>query len=457
MRISHLTAFGLVLLLQAGGAEAAFSTAGASTGCLPKIEGPIAATAQSRPYVPANARVSGVDVNAPPAGYVAEEYFISCTVKGTAYKTLINVMHPADPKGASGFVIVEPWHGGNNWAIYSKVKPYLARKGHAHVTVVARPSVMKNFIKTADAKRYATLSLPNDPITESEVLAQAGALLKSGGVKGLNARRVILAGHSSTGAATRRYIADEQGKAKFDGKSVYDGYFPAQGAVSEVGKNGLSARIPDIDVPVIELQGERELMIGFTRGATEIVYRRPDGPLYRLYEIPGMSHEPTRDYSEITIPTGDPATWVCERKERSSFPQREVFAAALDLLVRWIDTGKAAPHAPLIQVQADGRNVMRDAYGNAKGGWRTPGFEVPVATHYAIAGPYPVGKQNGARCDWIASDKPLDKAQLTKLYASHEDYVAKTDKSVDALVAGGWLLKDDAATFRAEARAAKVP
>lgn len=75
-----------------------------------------------------------------------------------------------------------------------------------------------------------------------------------------------------------------------------------------------------------------------------------------------------------------------------------MISAALDNLVRWIDKGVAAPRAPRIETLDEGRTVVRDAHGKAKGGVRTPYLDVPVATYNVTSTTAPTDPQT-ARCD----------------------------------------------------------
>jgi Alpha/beta hydrolase domain len=434
-----------------------FSTAGAQQGCLPKLEGPIPSTSRSKAYS---------RLETPPKGYLEEEFFISCDVQGKPYKTLVHIVRPTDAASASGILIVEPWHFGNNWTIFNSLKAYLVLHHDSTMIVVARYGLAEKFMKPADPARYGSLSLPDLPLTASEVLAQAGALAKLRRIPGLVVRHMILAGHSETGARTRQYILDEHDRARVNGKSVYDGYFPNQAAVGETEGQ---VPVPETDVPVIEIQGERELIADFQRGKGQVIYRRPDGPNYRLYEVPGMSHVSTRvlpadfnaNYGTVVGESSakayaNPAGWNCDSPNFTPFPLPEVKAAALDNLVRWVDQGIPAPHAPQIETADEGRSIKRDRFGNALGGVRTVYLDVPIATYTSINGAYPKNP-NGPRCDHIGSYKPFTREQLQSLYPTHEDYVRKFNARLDELVSEHWYLPEDAQALRAEAARAAVP
>ena len=439
---------GLALFLAANVSPpvAAQTVSGIST-----VEGPVPATAQSPIY-------NRVDL--PAAGAVEKEFFISGRVLGGNYKTLLHIRLPKAPVRQSGIVMVEPWHPGNLWPLYAKVSEYEAREGHVAVIVVGNPLLLDNVIKVKNPARYGDLSLPGKgtrtvaetpagDTTEFEILQQAAELIRRGKLPGVNARKVILGGMSQTAGVVRAYIAFEHEQPNV--KSSYDGYFPEQAA-----KGSYHKPLPDLDVPVMEMQGERELLVLHMRGLVPAPYERPDGPLYRLYEVPGMPHVATRGR-----PEGGGAS--CSGHTRSDYPTFAVYSAVLNKMVAWVDRGIAAPHVSRIATDADGREIMRDPFGNARGGYRTSYLDVPTATYHATWGSYYM-QANGepsdaeaARCDKMGWVEPLSQDQLHKLYSSHDDYVAKVNKSLDGLVAQGLILPEDARDLREEARLARIP
>lgn len=423
--------------------------AAAAASCAPQIEGPVPVTATSKPY-------SKVDL--PDAGATEEEFFLSCDVTAGHYKTLIHVNLPK--AAGSGIVVVEPWHPGDLWPLYAKVSEYEARAGHVHVVVVGNPFLLDTAIKKQNPARYGSLTIPGTgarsvaqtpagQTAEFEILAQVGAFIKSGGLPGVKARKVILGGMSQTGGVTRAYIAWEHPGP--GAKSVYDGYFPEQAA-----GGSYKTPIPDLDVPVVELQGEREMMVSLNHELVPIPYRRADGPLYRLYEVPGMPHVATRGR-----PEGGGTN--CSGHTHTDFPTFYVYGATLKNLINWVDKGIAAPHVARIKTEVGGREIMRDSAGNALGGYRTSYVDVPKATYHATWGDYYLmadGKPSDAaaqRCDkmgWIA---PLSSERLKKLYPTHADYVSKVGKSLDGLVKAKLMLPEDAKDLRDEANQAKIP
>ncbi len=384
---------------------------------------------------------SELSVFPPPPGFVWEQYVIEGSIGQHAFKTLLQIVQPRDPGVASRVAVLEPWHRAGYWTLYSKVQRYLAREHHSAAMVVANPKVLESFIKPSNPGRFDDLFLPDLENTDSEVIAQAGALIKSGAFDGVHPRSVVLGGQSTEGYWVRRYIQQEHGRALFDGASVFDGYYPAQSALSS--PRGV---IADLNVPVIEVQGESELLRSFAKGRSGADYRREDAEFYRLYEVPGMPHVCTRRGASAERL----ASMTCECSNWSDFPLFEVHHACLDNLIAWVDRGVPATSAPRIETNEDGSVIIRDEFGNARGGLRTSYFEVPKATIHATCGPTPEDF-SGDRCDFLAWEEPFDASTLTRLYRSREVYASKVNAALDELVARRWYLEDDARELRDEA------
>jgi hypothetical protein len=408
-----------------------FAATGAAADTLARVE-PM--TPESRPYVRAPL----------PVGYTEDEVAVETFVSsGGQFRTIVDIRRPADPRHASGVVVVEPWHPGDLWPVQATTSAYVARSGIVSIVVATSPAVEK-ILKRADPKRYAEVDIPEG--SETEILTQTVYLLKNGSIPGVKATKVILAGYSNTAAVVRAYLAAAYPPGQPPNKRLYDGYLVGQTAV---GTKPVAIR--DIGVPVIEMEGESELIRTFARGGDSVGYRREDGALYRLYEVPGLSHLASRDEGE-----GDPIRWRCAHPERSQYPHRETWSAVLNLLVRWVADGKPAPHAARIETADGGRTLVRDAYGNAQGGVRSVVLEAPTAVIMPVGENAPTDPKTG-RCDMVGWQTPLTPAQLSALYPDHAAYVKKVDASATRLVQSGWLLPEDAERLKADAKVAKVP
>jgi hypothetical protein len=151
--------------------------------------------------------------------------------------------------------------------------------------------------------------------------------------------------------------------------------------------------------------------------------------------------------------------------EPTYFPVRYAFDAAWRILDNWARNGVAAPHGAPLELKPNNggpflpaQSFVTDAYGNAKGGVRTPYVDVPTARW---VGPkveaYTVPEPGKMPCILEVHKYPLKEPELQRLYSTHEAYVAKVRASVEALEAQHWLTPEDGAAIVQEARESKVP
>jgi Alpha/beta hydrolase domain len=423
------------------------TTSGGSP-CVPSVEGPVSVTTGSQPYTPAL-------VPALPPGWVDQEFFISCASPQITYRTSVSVRRPANAHVASGIAVVEPLHSGGIFGVLTNTQPYLVAHGDVHIGVAANTDVAQRLVKSADPDRYATLSVPTASDAENEILAGVGAVLHQPHDALLPDIRVtdaILGGWSQTSVQVRSFIASSAARATVNRRRVYDGYFPAQPAVGTGGGAKLGP-IPDIGVPVLELQGERELLVTVQIYGS-LGYRRPDGATYRLYEVPGMSHinyepdDPVSAYARSLQCNWPPGA------APSTFKQTQVWAMGLDNLVRWVAHGIPAPRAQRIELKSDGKTVVRDKNGNALGGVRTIFVDVPTATIMPTS--LAPGGVVANPCAYVGYQLDFPQTKLEQLYRNHPGYVASVMTDSNKLVGEHWLLPASASALIAEAKGSSV-
>lgn len=421
-----------------------------SDGGLPRIEGPIPPAEDSVPYVPETAE----------DGYTDEEFFVSGTAMGESYTTHFNVLRPTDPDEASGSVVVEPTHESGFWAVRSTAIEYLTRAGHATIAISSSPTVVENVVRAHDEEndqdRYADLSIPERDGIESAILGQFGVLLRTEGIPDTSVETPVLGGFSNTGAKTRAYIDARHERARIDGDPVFEGYFPGQTAVGT-----FPEALPDLDVPVVELQGEREVISTLARNPDGLTYRREDGENYRLYEVPGLPHLSTRVEDPVfpaaaigqscspIVPDVDGLN--ADETTVSDFPLAHEWHVALDHLIEWAQTGTAPPRADRIEVDGNGE-VVRDEHGNAVGGKPNPYVEVPSAAYASLSSFAVPEDETPVRCDMVGHRIPFTDEKLERLYGDQDGYVAAFTDRLDELVSEGWYLERDAEELGAEAR-----
>jgi hypothetical protein len=351
----------------------------------------------------------------------------------------------------------------------------LVSRGHHHgyAAVASQKIALDTHVKASDAKRYESLEIPDpdggapsDPVewgnpsamavhmrelerqgpVSNVILSQVGALLKGnrsdGPLAGLTVTHLIMGGSSQTGGTTLRFIRDAHQAARMaDGSPVYDGYFPTlSGGPEPVGRR---------DVPVVHALGEGDIM-----GGRPLGYRRPnsDDPddRFRLYEVVGSSHVPTRgaksaaEIFPLLADASDPDDQL------SQFPSAMVYFAALHNLVEWVTKGVRPPAAEPITTDGNGE-IVRDDRGNALGGVRLTYVQVPFSRFIARS---PGGDMFRGM---IGQQVPFSREVLAALYPTHEGYVTQVRDCLDTLVRDRWIFEDDAAELLAEAESAPIP
>jgi hypothetical protein len=375
-------------------------------------------------------------------GYVQEEWFISGTASGKRYTTRMLVRRPADPAKFSGIIIAESIRSTGIRTIWS-LQDYLVRSGAAYVEIGANYLGMNNVVKPSSPERYATIDMPEIQGGVfghvMEIIAQGGMLLKTspkdGPFSGFRVRKIILGGCSEQGLIVRQYMRDGHPIYRMaDGKSIFDGYFPAcvadwpEQAILVNGQPFANFTPGPIEVPVINLTGQQEVEAWpefgrkFERADSDAPHDR-----YRVYEVAGMGHGLVR--SRTTCAAG---------QQPSGFASQYVAANALDKLIRWVDRGIAPPKADRLVAERRNGPIRKDGHGNALGGLRSVQVDVPIAAYFTGVG----------LCTY---EVPFAAERLAQMYGAPSKFAARVRARVNELVAAGWYLAEDADSARGDA------
>ena len=464
---------------------------------VPAVTGPIPVTEDSYPELAIDRIQEEVDLEA--AGYVEEEFFVSgngnaydwgidgslsVRASNLPYTTRILVRRPDDPARFSGNVVVEILNNTRSydWAFFWGLSyPHILESGDAFVAITWRPRGLDP-LKTFNPIRYAPLFFgqSSEPCTPGgtpvdrredlrwDVISQVGALLKNGDsagpLAGFDVERVYATAHDGD---LPTYINAVHSQASLaDGSSVYDGYiikgngYPTRinACASAPGLNDPRRVDHGANVPVIRLLNEGDVLAVYEM-------RREDsdqpGDLYRLYEVAGSSHMDAAYYRHMPIPedqvaSGQPAflsSWPLAYSCDIDIPMQDhpIFryaaAATLESIDRWVREGVPAPRAERIAVSEPGTDraaFVKDEYGNAVGGVRSPYLDVPAATFHA--------KTPGrAVCGNLLRLEPFSWTRLEAIYASREEYVTRVGESADRLVRERWLTESDAERIKQDA------
>jgi hypothetical protein len=425
------------------------------------------------------------------------------------YTTRMLVRRPIKRSRFSGTVIIEPLNPSANFdiaGIWDRSSHYFVRNGDVFVGWTSK-SVTVNTLKAFNPTRYAALDWPYVPFAPGgnnavydgitfDIAAQIGALFKDNGpaspTHDLDVERVFEAGFSQDGSFTFTQAETFHALERMpDGGPIYDGYVPG-GTRGPSNLNfgltpagALPAGDPRIqmqprDVPVMQINTETEIAIGVLV-PNGLAYRRDDGDApddrYRLWEVPGSSHVSndlqddvltlSRNLAELLgigvadlPPTGcthqqfvnGPAIGVPGVVDPNPFPFSNVENAAFADLTDWIGRKHVPPpHADRIEVTSTTPPmIVRDAFGNALGGVRTPFLDAPTATYVPTDTVTHVTTFSGF-CILFGYSVPFGEDTLQALYRSHGNYVSQVAAQSSRLVREGFWLRPDAVAVTRQA------
>ena len=424
-----------------------------------------------------------------PSGYVEEERFFSGTATAYSkagrwdvdggwavtpastapYTVRMLVRRPRDANRFNGVVVVE-WLNVTaqleGAADYMQMQEEVVREGYAWVGVGAQAvgvNAPATGLKAWDAARYAPLAHPGDAYSYDIFSQAARALRQPRGqdpLGGLRIRHVLATGRSQSAFRLVTYINAIHPTARlFDGYFVHSRGSNAAGLAAEGLARDASDAIPpgarirgDIDVPVFDLQTEGD-MVALRSHLT----RQDAGARYRRWELAGAAHAETPRWVVEEPPPLDRGQGC--RAPVNAAPHHALVKAGLRALARWVRDGVAPPQSPAIELgdPAAADPIVRDSFGNAKGGVRLPEVEAPTATidgrRNDVAAAKP-GAQNF--CFLFGQTTPFDREKLASLYPSHEAFVKQFTAAVDALEKSGYLLGPEAEEARRAARASQI-
>lgn len=436
-------------------------------------------------------------------GYVEEEFFyhgtsnvyteasgsLETVVRDARYTNRLLVRRPARPEKASGRVVIEILNATTHMdidRIWQQAKEEFMRNGDVYIGFSSKPVVL-NTLKKFDPKRYAELEWPNprpelelapeisksingslfkeseygllwDMITDLPVCVRSG-LLSLGGIK---ATHVYLAGWSQSSCITFRY-----GLTFAKSTRAYDGYLAAGGANTkgmltplnqyEVSDQTAPLELIDLhsDVPFVAVQTESEnALYAFLNDGVDTCFGElsqkldsdAPGDLYRTYDIPGSTHdneynmtEYYRNDMDVQI-VGVVHTYIGREPYPNDYPYEIAFCAIFHHLFAWAEQGVTPPRVSRIQTDMNLRNV-RDAGGNAVGGWRLPFVDIPYASY--LQDVTPMMGPSGMFTKLYGCKIPFSKEKLVQWYGTLQRYKELVEKRTDELVCQGMILPID--------------
>lgn len=436
----------------------------------PKVSGPISGGLRGGPWGSALDGLEAYD-------YVQEEYFFSGTAQGrelngtakgnsAEYTTRMIVRRPRTPAGFNGTVLTEWFNVTGEMefgVLWGMTRGEILRSGYAYVGVSAQKvgvDASPLGIKFWDPVRYAPLKHPGDQYAY-DMWSQLGRALVAGDgpapLGELKPQRILASGESQSAARLAEYVKTVDPEHR-----VYDGFLihswpnqidnrrvPVLMFLTETEKEGVTG--PGGGTAALgNLAALADLIPAL--GILAIPSAAPPGEdhsHFRAWEVAGSSHydQQALDYmsaaaaSDVTAPLPVPPFSLklpCLLNPINHLGQERVVRAALHALNEWVISGKAPPSMPRMQQDEDGK-LVRDADGLAQGGIRVPPMAVPV------------GVNEGKTCIFFGSYNAYSNAKIRQLYPSKEDYLGRVRQSAEEAVRGGWLLREGAEAYQAEA------
>ncbi len=464
----------------------------------PAAAGIVARVAAQSPGAAISAPVSGgtrgqafgaLPAGQVPAGYLEEERFLSGTATAYAkagawdvggrwriapartapFAVRLLIRRPQDPARFNDVVVVE-WLNvtaqAEGAADYMQMAELIVRDGYAWVGVGAQAvgvNAPATGLKAWDPVRYERLRHPGDAYSYDIFTQAARAIRPPQGANplgGLRIQHMLAAGRSQSAFRLVTYLnAFHPLTHAFDGYFVHSRGANASGLTAEGLAPDPAPPVPpgahirtDTDVPVFDLQTEGD-MVALRSHLT----RQEPNAHYRRWEIAGAAHAETPRWVAVEPPPFDRGPGC--REPVNSAPHHAVVKAGLHALTRWVRDKVVPPQSPAIELgDPQGADpVVRDEFGNARGGIRLPEVEAPTATidgrrnDVAQAAP---GGQNF--CFLFGHTIPFDAARLQSLYPTNQAFAERFTRAVDALERDGYLLEPEADEARRAASAAGI-
>ena len=415
------------------------------------MSGPVTGGVKGFPFTPS-------PVSLGQFGYVEQEFFIRGIARAydlspdaiettgrsapavAPYLTRMIVRRPAYAKNFNGRVVVDWLNVTSGYDVdagFGELWREVVREGYAYVGVTTQV-VGTTGLKAFDPVRYAPVAIPGDQFSYDIYSQAIQALRRPSGARplgSLHVTQVYAYGDSQSGSTLNNYVNNVYPKVR----PVIDGFLITTSTTA----------LPHLTVPVMRVVTEFEV---------DNEPHQPPSRFFRQWEVAGGGHTDIGD-SRYLAPEEDrewgkpagrdwllaPTPWVagCLLDRMAKWPAEQAALVALDAWVR--DGTSPATTQP---VTVSGGAVARDALGNALGGLRLPGEQVPTGANY--------GEMSNECQFTLGKTVPFNAATVHKLYPSHADYVAKVQSAVQQDIAAGYLLPADGQFIVAVARGSKI-
>lgn len=448
----------------------------------------------NRPFLAASFALQPVDLVA--RGYVETEWRVSgrgslyewgtggnaMTVRAAEvpYVTRLLVRQPKDAVRFSGRVIVELLNasaGYDSAPLWGLSWEYFTRHGDVWVGMTVTPAAVAA-LRRFDNVRYGSMSFgfrqpdacgvaPSD--AESglawDAIAQVGALLRSSSKENpllaLNPQRFIAAGYGQSGGYVITYANAMHSWMRLgDGAPIFDGYLSAA-ATGSVPINQCAPVLADNDPRRGVLPRDVPFVAVLTESDAQRLAFRDDSDapddVFRLYEIAGAARagpyaagQPLNADVAIVGQAAPVEAQCCEPPTTLSagYAFNAIWQQYEELLQH------QTPMNREMRIGMDAGGVLRDENGNARGGWRLPLLDVPIAAYRGSSTPRTDDPGSRQICGATGSIQPLSAAGLKARYGNRAEYLRRFNAAVDEALRQRRILAEDVGALKALAQRA---
>ncbi len=423
------------------------------------------------------------------------EHKLSVKFADAPYTTRVLIRRPTDAAKFSGNVVIEILNSSANIDIdrmWVDSWPFFTRNGDIYVGISSKGHIVDS-LKGFDPERYAAINWdnpdPNPVVPEFvksglmkylpqyelglfwDMLVDLSCLLKTdcemNPIREYGKVRLFLTGWSQSTFYVNRMIRS----FCYDGsglEDLYDGFLNGGGGATMAPLNntqtlalgdmsGLTSGVLGSRKPFIALNTESDSRMANFYGD----FDEPDFK-FRAWEIAGTSHDSNYNlveyYGEKDLKMleglGIYNAYYGVDGEPLDTYYEAVFNAAWKALYAWTIEGRPAPHAPRFVTERTSEDIpgiagmkmhirhVADAFGNTRGGIRTPAVDHPTAKicYYCT---YEDGFINGA----FGKENPFSAELLTELYGTLAHYEELVNEDYTRAVAEGFLLEEDRAEY----------
>ena len=420
-----------------------------------------------------------------------ESHELSIKIADAPYTTRVLIRRPADVSMFSGNVILEILNSSANIDIdrmWVDSWPFFTRNGDIYVGIYSKGHVVDS-LKTFDPERYAPINWANPNPDENvpqevrdslfgylpqyelglfwDMLIDLSALLKSdcemNPLREYGKIRLYLTGWSQSTFYVNR-MTRQFCKKGSRLENLYDGYLNGGGGSTmaplnntqtlSLGDNsGLISGVLGSHKPFIAVNTESDNRMANFYGD----FDEPDFK-FRVWEIAGTSHDSNYNlveyYGEKDLKMledmGIRNAYYGVDGEPLDTYYEAVFNAAWKALYAWSADGVPAPHAPRFETERTEEGILgiggmkfhirhlTDAFGNTRGGIRTPAVNLPTSRISCFC-TYKDGFVNGA----FGKENPFSAGFLKELYGDIDHYTKLVNEDYTSIVSQGFLLEED--------------